>query len=163
MFKNGKLFGKINLYDAGVLFLVLVLIICGMVKFKTFDRMDDDTVSGNIKYTVLVQEVREYTSQALYSGDKLFDTDTDIEIGTITEVETKEASVIKSDINGESKVIVNPYKQDVLITVETPGIVNDSGYFANKSIELKVGSEKKVETKYCQTTGTIMSVEYIEK
>lgn len=162
MIKNGKLFGKINLYDAAILFLLVILLICGMVKFKTFNRVDDTSTLGKIQYTILVKDVRGYTYEALKSGDTVYDSETDISIGTITKVVASDVEIIRSNSKGEIIKTSNPYKNDVTITIETPGIVNENGYYANKTIELKVGSDKRIETKYCQTTGKITSIEYLD-
>ena len=74
--------------------------------------------------------------------------------------------MITSKINSETTdgriiYVENPERYDVTITVETEGIENDKAYFANKSVELKVGSEKTVETRYVKTTGRIISIESI--
>ena len=70
--------------------------------------------------------------------------------------------IAKSMVDGTVKVVENPYKKDVILTIETPGTVTDLGYFANKSIELKVGSEKNIETLYATTIGKIGSIAYSE-
>ena len=54
------------------------------------------------------------------------------------------------------------FKNDIILTIETPGTVTDSGYYANKSIELKVGSEKEIETRYATTSGKVTSINYNE-
>lgn len=162
MIKNGKLFGKINLFDAMILFLIIILIIAGALKFKTFNETVDASTVGKITYNLLVRNVRDYTVQSFVSGDVVYDSGTNINIGTITNIEERNSKTIKSLSDGTTQIIENPYKKDVILTVETPGTANDSGYYANKSIELKVGSEKKIETLYSSTTVEIISVAYEE-
>lgn len=162
MIKNGKLFGKINIIDAGVVLLIVALLIVGTLKFKTFDKKIDASATGKITYTVIIKNVREYTADAFVSGDTVFDSGTNVNIGTIRNVEVKTALVAKNLANGTVKMLENPYKKDVILTIETPGTASDVGYFANKSIELKIGSEKNIETRYATTLGKIGSIEYNE-
>lgn len=162
MIKNGKLFGKINIIDAGVVLLIIVLLLVGMLKFKTFDKKIDASATGKITYTVIIKNVREYTVDAFVSGDTVFDSGTNVNIGKIVKVETQNATIAKSLANGNVKIIENPYKKDIILTIETPGTASQVGYFANKSIELKIGSEKTIETLYATTLGKIGSIEYNE-
>ena len=162
MIKNGKLFGKINLFDAAIILLIVVLIIAGITKFKTFNETVDASEMGTILYTVTIYNVRDYTADAFVSGDIVFDTGTDINIGRIKSVEKKPAKTLSSLTDGKVRVLENEYRCDVTLTIETTGTVTDAGYFANKSIELKVGSEKNIETLYAITYGKITSINYIE-
>lgn len=162
MIKDGKLFGKINLFDAGILLLVLALVIAGISKFKTFNETADSSNIGNIMYTFEIYNVRGYTADAFVSGDSVYDSGTNVNIGVIRNVETRPAKIIKTMADGSVKVIENEFKKDVILTIETPGTVNNVGYYANKSIELKVGSEKEIETRYATTSGKIASIKYNE-
>lgn len=162
MFKDGKLFGKINLFDFAIVVLVIILIIAGATKFKTFDKTVDASAMGKIQYTFLIKDVRSYTADALVSGDIVFDSATNINIGTITNVKKEPAKVTKSLADGSTKIFENEYKNDVILTIETPGTMSNTGYFANKSIELKVGSEKEIETLYMTSLGKVASISYIE-
>ena len=162
MIKDGKLFGKINLFDAGILLLILALIVAGITKFKTFNQTVDASDLGTIIYTFEIPNVREYTAKAFVSGDSIYDSGTNVNIGVIRKVESKPAMIAKSLVDGSVKMIQNEYKNDVILTIETPGSVNNVGYFANKSIELKVGSEKEVETRYAISSGKITSINYNE-
>lgn len=162
MFKDGKLFGKINLFDFAIVILVIILIIAGVTKFKTFDKTVDASAMGKIQYTFLIEDVRSYTADALKSGDTVFDSATNINIGTITNVKREPAKVVKNLADGATKIFENEYKNDVILTIETPGTMSNTGYFANKSIELKVGSEKEIETLYMTSLGKVTSISYIE-
>ena len=51
-----------------------------------------------------------------------------------------------------------PNKYDLVLVIETQGTIDNSGYFANRSVELKVGSEKIIETLYAKSTGIITEI-----
>ena len=163
MIKNGKLFGKFNLFDIIVLVLVIVLIGFGTIKYKTLDKAVDASAAGSITYTMIVSNVRDYTVDAFLIGDTVFDSGTNVNIGKIKNVESKPAKLIKILENGSAKVLENEYRNDVILTIETVGSSTNEGYYANRSIELKVGSEKEIETRYAKTYGKIASINYSEK
>lgn len=162
MIKNGKLFGKINLFDFAIILLIVALIIAGVTKFKTFDKTVDASSMGKIRYTFLIKDVRSYTADSLVSGDAVFDSATNINIGTIVDVQKSPAKVVKTLANGSISTFENEYKNDIVLTIETSGTMSNAGYFANKSIELKVGSEKEIETLYTACLGKVASIQYIE-
>ena len=162
MIRNGKLFGKINLFDAAIVLLLVILIIAGVSKFKTFNETVDASDLGKITYTITIYNVRDYTANAFISGDSVYDSGTNVNIGVIKNVEKIPAQSIKTLVDGSVKILENKYKNDVILTIETPGTVTDVGYYANKSIELKVGSEKEIETRYATTFGKITSINYNE-
>ena len=132
------------------------------MKFKTFNKKIEASAAGTITYTVIINNVRDYTADAFVSGDTVFDSGTNVNIGTIRNVEAKTALIAKNLADGTVKMIENPYKKDVILTIEVPGTASDTGYFANRSIELKIGSEKNIETRYATTLGKIGSIEYNE-
>lgn len=163
MIKDGKLFGKINLFDAAILFLILILIVAGILKFKTFNKTaNGDASLGKITYTMIINNVRDYTADSFVSGDAVYDSGTNIQIGNITNIATRDARIIKSLVDGRTEIVENPYRKDIILTVETPGTSTENGYYANKSIELKIGSEKKIKTLYSVTTAEISSLIYEE-
>ncbi len=162
MIKDGKLFGKINLFDFGIILLIIALVIVGALKFKTLDETVDASTPGKIKYTVEINGVRDYTWHAYVSGDAVYDSSTNVYIGNIVNVDATSSKAFSSLEDGKTKELENPYRYDVVLTIETPGTVTDSGYYANKSIELKVGSEKNIETRYVKNLGKIGSIEYSE-
>ena len=51
-----------------------------------------------------------------------------------------------------------PDRYELEIEVETDGVVNNAGYYANRTVELKVGSEKTVETLYAKSNGRISGI-----
>lgn len=162
MFKNGKIFGKVNLLDGTVLVLVIALLIAGALKFRTFNKTVDSNSNGKVVYTFIINNVREYTLSAFKSGDNVFDGMTDVNIGHIIKVDAKDANIINALADGTTILSDNPYKKDIILTIEAPGSSTSTAYFANKSIELKIGSEKNIKTLYAETAGKIASIEYIE-
>ena len=61
--------------------------------------------------------------------------------------------------NGQIVQIAIPNKYKLILVIETDGVENENGFYANKTVELKVGSEKTIETLYIKTTGKITKIE----
>ncbi len=149
---------KINIIDLLVVLVVILLIVAAYVKFGKYNVKTEDSSQETITYTVDVYSVRDYTAQAYQSGDIVFDSLTGVNIGVIKDVQMSDAVTYEPAQDGKLVKATNPYKKDLVITIETPGTVENNAYYANKSIELKVNSQKAIETKYAKTTGTISSI-----
>ena len=156
--KDGKVFGKINILDFFVLLVIVLLVIGAILKFGKFNNKTDESSTQTIEYKIEVKSIREFTINALASGDTVYDSQTGVNIGKITNVEKKPAETYDVAENGEIMTVYNPYRYDIVITIETPGDASKDAYYANKTIELKLDSEKKIETKYAKTTGKIMEI-----
>ena len=156
--KDGKVFGKINILDFFVLLVIVLLVIGAILKFGKFNNKTDESSTQTIEYKIEVKSIREFTINALASGDTVYDSQTGVNIGKITNVEKKPAETYDVAENGEIMKVYNPYRYDIVITIETPGDTSKDAYYANKTIELKLDSEKKIETKYAKTTGKIMEI-----
>lgn len=152
---------KINIIDIAVVVLILALVVFAYLKFGVYEHTKTDAEMNKIQFGIKISEVRGYTGEAFKVGDTLYDSQTKLAIGTITNVEMITSKINTETTDGRIIYVENPERYDVTITVETEGIENDKAYFANKSVELKVGSEKTVETRYVKTTGRIISIESI--
>ena len=151
-------FKKINIYDIGALLLVFALCFAAYLKFGIIEHTKIDAEMTNIEYTITFNNLRKYSVDTFQSGDTLYDTQTKMEIGKITKIESEPAKKIVETTKGEAKTFVNPERFDVTITVETEGMEKENGYFANRSVELKVGSTKQVETLYICSYGIVKSI-----
>ena len=156
-------FKKVNIYDIGALILILALCAAAYIKFGIIDHTKVDTQMSNIEYSILFTGLREYSVDAFKSGDIVYDSQTKLEIGTIKEIKSEPAKVVVETVNGEAKEVVNNQRFDVTLVIDTEGLENDIGYFANRSVELKVGSAKQIETLYIKSSGIVSSIKVLEK
>ncbi len=149
---------KFNIIDVAVLLVVILVIWGASLKFGKYNEKTDESSEGTILYTINIENVRDYSLQAYQSGDVVFDSLTGVKIGTIQNIESFDAVTYENSEDGELVKVVNPYKKDIILYIETPGTVENNAYYANKSIELKVNSQKAIETKYIKTTGIISNI-----
>ena len=158
MFKNGKLFGKINIVDLCVVLVILLLVVGASIKFQKFNSKSEETQSTAIVYEFTVNNVRDYTILAIQKGDTVYDSQSGVAIGKVVAVQKTQAETYEGTSTGNVIKVTNPYRYDMILTIETPGTVEKEAYYANKSIELKVNSSKQIETKYMKTSGTISAI-----
>ena len=149
---------RFNIIDVTVLLVIILVIWGATIKFGKYNVKTDESSEKTIIYTIDVENVRDYSLQAYQSGDVIFDSLTGVSIGTIQKIEATDAVSYEERENGELIKVLNPYKKDIVLYIETPGTIENNAYYANKSIELKVNSQKAIETKYVKTTGIISNI-----
>lgn len=151
---------KFNILDIAVVIIILLLVFATFMKFRNYNAEASENSSlEKIEYTIKIYGVREYTSNAFEIGDKIYDTQTNAEIGKIVNKEIMTTTSYEKIENGELIKVEVPERYDLMLTLETEGTITQNGYFANRSVELKVGSDKQIETRYVRTTGKIMNIE----
>lgn len=158
MDRNGKLFGKISIFD--VIVAVLIITVCTGVFYKS--RSEKTNVEGGqktIHYTVRIPNVRWFTLQYYQEGLRCFDTKTGEEIGKIVGVRSEPYTDHYLDMQGNVVLAEVPETIKIEVDIETPGLETDKGYFARGAYELKAGSEVYLTTKYVDVMGFMENVE----
>ena len=153
---------KINVIDIAVTISIIALVFVAYLKFGVYEHTKTDSEMTKIQYSIKVSGVRDYTANAFVVGDDVYDSQTKLKIGTITNVEKEKARINVETSNGKVANGESKVKNDVTVTIVTDGLETDKAYFADRSVELKVGSEKNFETLYVKTMGTIVDIKVIE-
>lgn len=152
---------KFNLIDIAVLILILALVFATYLKFAVYDHTKKDAEMSKIEYSIKIPAVRQYTADAFKVGDTVYDSQTKLAIGIISNITTSNAITDVETRDGRVANTENPNRLDVVLTIQTDGMETDKAYFADRSVELKVGSEKQIETLYVKTTGRIFSIKVL--
>lgn len=156
MSKNKKI--KFNIIDFLVLLVVVIVVFAASAKFSKYNVKTEESSETTLKYTIDVNNVRDYSLTAYQIGDVVYDSLTGVNIGTISKIDSYDAVTYENTEKGEVVKVTNPYRKDIILHIETPGTIESNAYYANKSIELKVNSQKAIETKYIKTTGIISNI-----
>ena len=155
---------KINIVDIAAIALILAVGITIKMRFQKYNMMDDTQAQmSQIQYTMKFSNIRQFTADAFQIGDTVFDKQTGVEIGKIVAKEQQPNISLVGLIDGQIAKSEVPNKSDLILTIESDAIINDSGYYANKTIEIKVGSEKIIETLYAKSEGRILSLVKIQE
>ena len=142
---------KPNIVDILVILVILAAVVLAVYKFGVVNKREAAGVAQAAEtrlITAFVDEVRMPTVNALHEGDQIFDEKTGTCIGVIKTVshEPYKKSVIVAD--GSVKQVEYPDYYSVTLTIESPVIEKEEGYFADGVVELKANSEMNTFTKY---------------
>lgn len=144
---------KPNIVDILIIVVIIALAGLAVFKFGVVNKQEStgvDSAAENRAITAFIDEVRMPTVNALHEGDKIFDEKTGICIGTIKEVSHKPymKGVIAAD--GSVKQVEYPDYYSISLTIESPVIEKEEGYFVEGIVELKTNSEMNTVTKYAK-------------
>ena len=128
MFKNGKIFGKINVFDF-IVIILLILLVFGAMSFFGLRLLSDEPLIQNrnlkeVEYTVVLNEVRIETVNAFSPDMIIYDSDTKVPIGIITGIETTEATDIRGAFDGTA--VNMPIKGKYKLTLTLKAIVSET-------------------------------------
>ena len=142
---------KPNIVDILIIVVILAAAALAVYKFGVVNKQETVGVAQAVKtrtVTAFIDEVRMPTVNALHEGDQIFDEKTGTCIGEIETVsyEPYMKSVIVAD--GSVKRVEYPDYYSVTLTIESPVIEKEEGYFVDGVVELKINSEMNTFTKY---------------
>lgn len=156
--KNGKLFGKISIIDILVVAIVIVLAIAVYSRFFTKTTTAVAAVNDSFEYQLCIKGVRELTVDALRVGDKVYDSENNTYLGTITAIEVTDAYGEYSTLDGEYVVAPIEGRKEAVLTISADGLISAGRYYASRTYEVCANSTLTFYTKYCCTTGYVWSV-----
>ena len=161
MDKNGKIKGKVSIIDILVI-LLIVVVIAGIAarygsKITTAVKSDKQ-----FEYVLRVENVREYTVNALNKKGKVTDKKSEKDLGEIVDVQVENATQQSITASGEVKNPETPGRYTCFVTIRATGKESDDNYILNDSTELSVGRNIDLYSKYVKTSGDIKSVTVLD-
>lgn len=156
--KKGKLFGKINLIDAAIALVIIVIAAGAVYKFAFMEKTSTVSAMEPITYTVEVKKVRSFITENVREGDTLFDSASGSAIGTITKIEATPAKEPMGLLDGTLILAEVENRYDVVFTVEAEASKTGDVYYVNRSYETVIGSTKDFLTKYSQFEGKVKEI-----
>ena len=135
---------RFNALDVFIILVVLAVIFTVAVKMGLDDKIVALTADDIIEYTVVISAVTKEEAKEIELDSKLY-TDDGALIGTVVAKERRTAYEYKVLDTKEIKKVEIPERQDILLTLERKGLVNEKGCFLNGDIF--VASGKKMSGK----------------
>ena len=154
---KGRLFGKINVVDLGILFILVIAVILCVMKFNPAPKIAQRE-STKFQYTLSVSGVRDFTLDAFEVGDSLYDTTAEKPIGKIISVDYENAKGYIYDVNGNIIERDIPERYKLKLLVECDGYKVNGGYETVDGEKIQLNRGIGVFNKYCQTSFAIDSV-----
>lgn len=156
--EKGRLFGKVSLIDIFVILFALVMVFAVYLRFFSNETTSVRGESDTFSYTIRVNGVRQWAIDGFHVGDKLWEPEYDVCIGTITGIETTPATMEYDLMNGTLVVAGSERRYDVYLTVEAEGLISNGRYYASRTYELGANFMMSFYTKYCSVMGTVWSM-----
>lgn len=159
--KKGRLFGKVNIVDIFVVFLLIFAVVAVGVKFKKVKT----TQGGDkvIEYTMRVERVRQASIDNFEKEYKnIIDAESKKTLGEIVSIENNPARELVKLDNGEYIFSEYEDKFDLTITIRTKGSETSQGYYSDSGRLITVGDTIGITNGYVQTFGEVLSVKTVE-
>jgi hypothetical protein len=132
-----------------ILFIIAVIAVLGL-KIKNIRSVDltgnNEAVKTKKDVILMIEDVRQYSVDALQLGDNVYSDDTNYYFGKIKNIEVEDSylPLIKND--GEGVLVRSPEKYNIILTVECNVLDRPNGVFAEGITEIKVNSIGKYKT-----------------
>ncbi len=146
--KDGKVFGKINIID---LIIIIVLVISAGLFVFTNTIGKNVTKSGNetVVFEFFAEEVPDFVLPHVKVGAMLFDNDTNLELGEVTDIEIAPAKIYEANDAGMTVLSEKEDYSSIRITGKVKGTIGDFGveiggvkYGVGHSMTLRTGTAK---------------------
>ncbi len=129
---------KINIVDLLFVIFILAALVFGALKFASFGSSKPASAT-KVVYTLEVRNTFQKLSAYVKEGDKVFDDESMKEIGVVTEITEKNATILAENIDdGTLAVAEIKDRVDVAIKVTADGTVS-SGNASVNSVNLLIG------------------------
>ena len=156
--EKGRLFGAVSIVDLFAVLLVIVLAFAVYSRFFTKETTALAAVNDTFTYVLRVESVRQVTVDVLRVGDVIYDTDNDIKLGVITDIEYGDA--MRESKRADGSYVYTPVENryDVTLTISADGLISSGRYYASRSFEISANAQVWFHTKYCSTSGTVWEI-----
>ena len=160
--KKGKLFGKVNIIDLCIVVFVILAVFVTVFKFSATPGSTASQSNAVFEYSVKVSDVREFTAKQFEKGDNVYDDESGKYIGKIIDVKITDAKAIGLKSDGTHVESTKPERFDAVLTIETNGTINDTGYFADGVRQISPHSTIILSNNKFKTTGKVEMVNQIK-
>lgn len=154
---KGRIFGKINIIDFGIIIAVIVLIMMTMIKFDKADKYM--TSDKTIEYTLKIKGIRQVSIDALkaeFKGIKEYDTKK--ELGDIVDMEVKPSEELIRLADGSYKIVELDDVHDVYLTIQVKGTETEDNFYTSTGKKLIVGETITLNNDHVTSNGVVKSV-----
>lgn len=159
--EKGRLFGKLNIIDLLIIFIVIGGFVGVSWKLGLIKKMGAQSVSTKKPIVkIWIKKVSNYTADAIVAsqGDTLSDVKTNDPIGKIIAIDVKPAKETAADSTGKWVLSEVPEQKEIFITMEAASpLVKGNVKLSSK--DAKIGVELVVKGMKFQTSAYIIGVE----
>lgn len=123
-----------------------------------------DTTTSTVQYTVRLQRCAEGTSSLIEPGDQLFDNIKNFSMGQVVSAQAVPAEMAVLDqVNRRQVQATLEGFEDILVTVQSACTASDESIVVGGGYEVRAGAAAYVRGEGYMGSGTIVSVEEVQK
>lgn len=146
--KNGRLFGKLNIFDGLVILVVLAVLIGAVYKFSKTESSSPFNEGKMIEIQFVAEESPDFAVNSVKIGDVARDFKSGVTFGKVTSIKVGPPRTSGVDSKGNYVESAKPFFLSGVYTVEGIGSLNSTGgatfqnseYLIGRTIELKLGN-----------------------
>lgn len=128
MFKDAKLFGKINIIDLFIVVALIVAVVFGVQQFRSGRGIIPVTLETREFYlSFFTEETESFSAYAINIGDNVFDHGRSVPLGVVTNVEVNDAIVWNADQYGNTVRSNKPGHSSVEVTARLSSVPSEHG------------------------------------
>lgn len=141
--EKGRILGRVNIIDLLLVLLVAALVLGSLYKLDLFNRFQPQ--EQPVAVSVIIDDVRSYTADALQEGDPVWESVENAFIGRIVKKEVRPARKVVPRADGSLVESESPTRYDVILTIEGSLVVKGSDIYVGKK-DIKIGSKVYIKT-----------------
>lgn len=149
---------KFTWIDALVIAVVLLLIVGTCVKFFAKDSTSVTHENVQFTYQLKIEDVREFTANALQVGDTVYDNEGKGAVGVITDIAVVPATTVYTAPNGEAVEAEMEGRCDITLTLSAEGVSTGDTYKVG-TYTLRANKSAVYFTKYSTWKANILSID----
>lgn len=153
---KGRLFGKFNILDLGIIIMILALGLASFYKFKT-NNTAALIKTKPVDIRVIVREREEISLGKIKVGDILKEYDSGIILGEIKSIDIKPATVEVKTADGEIKLAEIPERYDYYINIAANATITENAIVSGNK-ELRIGSKLVLRTQTYALASYILEI-----
>lgn len=158
--KDKKLFGKISVFDVIIAIVGVIIIVFAYNYLYSSSNMKIGNTYSNVIFKIKLDNLPVGTSEQINSGDLIYDNETNVYIGKVTNYETQEfKKVIKDYENNKYVEAAVPDRETVILTVETSVYDAGADLITANNYYVKVGKELHPRGPSYAGTGYIIHID----
>lgn len=159
LIKKGRLFGILNIFDLFVI-LVVISLIAGIYLVFIRDKSEATGELVTVVYELELEETwKELYIDAFAPGEKVYFKESDIYIGTITEVKFEEAWEYGNDLNGNWIYARSEGYYVITLVIEANAVKSGDGFIVENNWNAFNGTTIEFSTRRHSTLGMVKSLE----
>lgn len=155
--EKGKIFGKINLIDLVVVFLIVFLVTAFCYKILAPKVSTSQLAQGEVTALIKCTSKTEHLAKSIQKGQKLVFGTNYIEAATITDVSYSASDSITTDSQGNLRMVKHPILKDILISIQA-NVNTNAAILKVGTQELCQGKKFTVKTHTLEIDGSVESI-----